>query len=103
MMGEWDDEGRHLVINRGVTVLADDLGRVLDKLPTPTNRGCHKHASNQGRPLTTSACVAPRHGQDVVVDPAGNAFSVRVHLAQHLHLTQRVAKLEAMVAGEIRL
>ncbi|CAN0085764.1 unnamed protein product [Ectocarpus sp. 12 AP-2014] len=98
MMGEWDDEGRHLLINRGVTVLADDLGRVLDKLPTPTNRGYHKHASNQGRPLTTSACVAPRHGQDVVVDPAGNAFSVRVHLAQHLHLTQRVATLEAMVA-----
>ncbi|CAM9184689.1 unnamed protein product [Ectocarpus sp. 6 AP-2014] len=99
MMGEWDDERGHLVINRGVTVLADDLGRVLDKLPTPTNNsGCHKHASNQRRPLTTSACVAPRHGQDVVVDPAGNAFSVRVHLAQHLHLTQRVAKLEAMVA-----
>ncbi|CAM9846898.1 unnamed protein product [Ectocarpus fasciculatus] len=96
-MGEWDDEGRHLMVNRGVTVLADDLGRVLDRLPTPINRGC-QHASNQGRPLITSACVAPRHGQDVVVDPAGNAFSVRVHLAQHLHLTQRVAKLEAMVA-----
>lgn len=87
-----DDNGPQLLVKKGQTVLADDLGRALDQVPTSK------------RPRTTAvshrADVAPRHGQDVVVDTAGNAFSVRVHLAQHLRVNQRVAELEEMVAGE---
>lgn len=91
--------GLQLNVNRNMTVLADEMGRVLDPIP-PTNEAYKCSA----RPRTTAACrhaaVAPRHGQDVVVDPAGNAFSVRLHLAQHLHHEQRVVTLESTVAGE---
>lgn len=82
-----------LVVRKGQTVLADELGRVLDQIPSPMRPRANEELCRQ-------LDVAPRHGQDVVVDPAGNAFSVRVHLTQHLRVHQRIAKLEAMVTGE---
>lgn len=99
MAFEWDEKG--LMIRSGETVLADEMGRMLDRLPTPSPPPAQKDASRMTvmRPRTTMA-VAPSHGQDIVVDPAGNAFSVRVHLAQHLRMNQRVKTLEEEVAGK---
>lgn len=87
------------------TVLADEMGRTLDHLPSPAPPSAHKDAEMRARPRTTARhhrvhAIAPSHGQDIVVDPSGNAFSVRVHLAQHLRMNQRVATLEGLVAGE---
>lgn len=102
---EWDEKG--LRVKGGETVLADEMGRMLDRLPIPSPPLAEKGASGMtGTKPKTMACtrrvhaVAPSHGQDIVVDPAGNAFSVRVHLAQHLRVNQRVKTLEAQVAGE---
>lgn len=79
------------------TVLADEAGRVLDELPSPRTRS----GGLIMRPRTCrEAVITPRHNQDVVIDPAGVAYSVRVHLAQHLHVKQRVEKLEAIIGGE---
>ncbi len=95
----------NLMVKCDQTVLADEMGRVLDHLPTPAPPSAHKDAEMRARPRTT-AChrrvhtVAPAHGQDIVVDPSGNAFSVRVHLARHLHMNERVATLEGLVAGK---
>lgn len=89
------------MIRSGETVLADEMGRMLDRLPTPSPPSAQKDVSGMiamMRPRTTMA-IAPSHGQDIVVDPAGNAFSVRVHLAQHLRMNQRVKTLEAEVTG----
>lgn len=86
------DKGPELMVKKGQTVLADELGKALDQVPTPIK--------SSKTAVCRRADVAPRHGQDVVVDTAGNAFSVRVHLARHLHVNQRVSKLEEMVAGE---
>lgn len=105
MASEWDENG--LMIRRGETVIADKMGRMLDRLPIPSPPMAEKDASGMmGARQRTTACgrrvhaaVAPSHGQDIVVDAAGNAFSVRVHLAQHLRMNQRVKTLEAKLAG----
>lgn len=95
-----------LVIKRGETVLADEMGRMLDPLPTPSPPLAQRDALATRSRTTLSLCsrrvhaVAPSHGQDIVVDPAGNAFSVRVHLAQHLRMDERVRALEEEVAGK---
>lgn len=89
-----------LVVKSGATVLVDDAGRVFDELPRPRSTGT-PGALTAARPITyREATISPRHDQDVVIDPAGVAYSVRLHLAQHLHVNQRVAKLEATIAGQ---
>jgi len=95
----------NLMVRCDQTVLADEMGRMLEHLPTPAPPSTHKDAEMSIRSRTTAFhrrvhAVAPVHGQDIVVDPSGNAFSVRVHLSQHLRINQRVATLEATVAGE---
>lgn len=87
-----------LVVKSGSTVLVDDAGRVFDQLPSSARSS--SVAATTARSVThREAALSPRHGQDIVIDPAGVAYSVRLHLAQHLHVNQRVAKLEATIAG----
>lgn len=87
------------MIKRQATVLADASGKVFDELLYSPN-SFHPAELAMPRSSWRQAIITPRQGQDVVVDPAGVAYSVRLHLAQHLHVNQRIEKLEATVDGE---
>ena len=64
-----------LIVKSGVTVLVDDAGRVFDELPRPRSTGT-SGVLTAARPTTCrEATISPRHGQDVVIDPAGVAYS----------------------------
>lgn len=87
------------MIKRGQSMLVDEANRAYDPLP---DRNYLASRADAGVPRSnhSNKQLTPRYDQDVVVDSAGVAYSVRVHLAKHLQTIQRVEALEAATAGE---
>lgn len=91
---------RGLMIKHGQSEVVDEMGRVYDALPmsAPSPGGGRATSTREHQ---HQQHLALRHNQDVVVDTAGTAYNVRVHLTQHLQTNQRMEKLEATVVGEL--
>lgn len=103
MACEWDTHpSKGLMVKRGQQLLVGGTGKVYDELPTspyPQSKSeiaMAVPASANRAPLITPS----RPDQDVVIDTAGVAYSVRLHLGKHLHMNQRVEELERAVDGK---
>lgn len=95
---EWES----LMIKRGETVMVDEVGRVYDPLLSSnrTNNKYRAPSADSAAPPQLSTTLTRTHDPTVVVDAAGVAYSVRLHLSKHLQTIERVERLENTVLGE---
>lgn len=98
-----------LMVKRGQQVnFVEGTGKVYDELPASAASPYPRSkaaiiATSMSMPATANRApliTSGRPDQDVVIDTSGVAYSVRLHLGKHLHMNQRVEKLERAVAGE---